>query len=132
MSLVYLDTSVALAHLLAEDQQPPARLWQESLIASRLIEYELWTRVHGRRLGATHGELVRGLLARVALVELVGPVVGRATESFPKPVRTLDAIHLATATFLRDQVGTLALASYDTRMLAAARSIGLSSYSLAT
>ena len=114
----------------AADEQPPARLWQESLIASRLLEYELWTRVHGRRLGASHGELVRGLLARVSLVELVGPVVTRATESFPAPVRTLDALHLATAAFLQDQVGTIALASYDSRMLAAARSIGLSSYAL--
>jgi len=29
---------------------PPERLWQESLIASRLLEYEIWTRLHARNL----------------------------------------------------------------------------------
>jgi len=28
--VIYLDTSVALAQLLAEDKAPPARLWQET------------------------------------------------------------------------------------------------------
>ena len=40
-TLVYLDTSVALAHLLAEDRRPPAGLWQEELVTSRLLEYEV-------------------------------------------------------------------------------------------
>ena len=38
--MIYLDTSVALAHLLAKDRAPPDALWQEPLIASRLLEYE--------------------------------------------------------------------------------------------
>lgn len=37
--MIYLDTSVALAHLLAEDRQPPASLWDETLVSSRLLEY---------------------------------------------------------------------------------------------
>ena len=41
--MIYLDTSVALAHLLAEDRRPPDALWKESLVTSRLLEYELWT-----------------------------------------------------------------------------------------
>jgi hypothetical protein len=48
--LIYLDTSVALAHLLAEDQSTPEKLWQETLISSRLLEYEVWTRIHARGL----------------------------------------------------------------------------------
>ena len=54
--MIYLDTSVALAHLLAEDRAPPDALWHESLIASRLLEYEMWNRLHARRLGRSHGE----------------------------------------------------------------------------
>jgi hypothetical protein len=54
--VIYLDTSVALAHLLAEDRSPPESLWQEPLIASRLLEYELWNRIHARGLGRSHGE----------------------------------------------------------------------------
>lgn len=57
--MIYLDTSVALAQLLAEDRPPPEKLWQESLVSSRLLEYELWTRIHARRLARTHGDHVR-------------------------------------------------------------------------
>lgn len=32
----YFDTSVALAHLLAEDRQPPASLWSETLALALL------------------------------------------------------------------------------------------------
>jgi hypothetical protein len=44
--VIYLDTSVALAQLLAEDRLPPERLWQETLVSSRLLEYEIWNRIH--------------------------------------------------------------------------------------
>jgi len=40
-------SSVALAHLLAEDRFPPEDLWQRQLVSSRLLEYEVW---HARRL----------------------------------------------------------------------------------
>ena len=94
--MIYLDSSVALAHLLVEDRVPPAALWAEPLVSSRLLEYELWTRIHARRLGGSHGDMVRALLGRVALLELAAPVVARALEPFPMPVRTLDAVHLAS------------------------------------
>ena len=42
--MIYLDTSVALAELFAEDQKAPEELWSELLVSSRLLEYELWTR----------------------------------------------------------------------------------------
>jgi PIN domain len=92
--VIYSDTSVALAHLLAEDRAPPERLWQEELISSRLLEYEIWTRIHALKLAHTHADDVRSLLSRVALVELSPPVLARALEPFSKPVRTLDALHL--------------------------------------
>jgi len=31
--MIYLDTSVALAHLLAEDRHPPDNLWTEVLVS---------------------------------------------------------------------------------------------------
>ena len=123
--MIYLDTSVALAHLLAEDRRPPARLWGESLISSRLLEYEMWVRLHGRRLGRSHGEAARELLGRVAMVELVPPVLARALEPFPTPVRTPDALHLATIEFLREQKQDVRLASYDERLGAAASALGV-------
>lgn len=91
-AVIYLDSSVALAHLLAEDRAPPKALWQQSLIASRLIEYEVWNRINSRKLGRSHGEETRALLDRVALIELAPAVLDRALEPFPSPVRTLDAL----------------------------------------
>ena len=122
--MIYLDTSVALAHLLAEDRHPSDDLWTEVLVSSRLIEYELWTRLNARGLGSSHGDALRELLARLAMVELSPVVLARATEPFPVPVRTLDALHLASADFLRTQKQTVEIASYDARLLSAARKMG--------
>ncbi|MGH7927350.1 MAG: PIN domain-containing protein [Candidatus Binatia bacterium] len=128
--MIYLDTSVALAQLLAEDRLPPERLWQEPIISSRLIEYEVWTRIHARKLARSHGEEVRSLLGRIALVELSPPVLARALEAFPKPVRTLDALHLASIDFLHRQGQMVTLASYDDRLISAARVLRFSIYQL--
>lgn len=123
--MIYLDTSVALAHLLAEDRAPPAALWDESLVSSRLLEYELWIRLNARGLGASHAEAARALLHRLALLELAPPVLARALEPFPVPMRTLDALHLASVEFLRSQRVTISLASYDRRLLDAAERLGV-------
>jgi PIN domain len=122
--LIYLDTSVALAHLLAEDRHPPDELWAETVASSRLLEYELWTRIHARGLALSHGDAVRDLLARVALLELAPTVLARALESFPLPVRTLDALHLGAADFLRSQQQPVQIASYDDRLLKVAQLMG--------
>jgi len=123
--MIYLDTSVALAHLLAEDRHPPDELWRNTLVSSRLLEYELWTRLHARDLARSHGDAARALIARVALLELAPTVLARALDAFPVPVRTLDAIHLASADFLRAQRQPVVLASYDDRMLEAAEHLGI-------
>lgn len=124
--MIYLDTSVALAHLLAEDRHPPEDFWAEVLVSSRLIEYELWTRLNARDLARSHGEAARALLARLAMLELSPVVLARAREPFPVSVRTLDALHLASADFLRDQKQVVEIASYDARMSSAARRMGFS------
>ena len=128
--MIYLDTSVALAHLLAEDRSPPEGLWQEPLISSRLIEYEIWVRIHVRKLTRSHADEVRSLLSRIALVELSPAVLARALEPFPKPVRTLDALHLASMDFLQKQGQTFTLASYDDRLINGARALRFPLYKL--
>jgi predicted nucleic acid-binding protein len=121
--VIYVDTSVVLAHLLAEDQAPRPSLWDESLVASRLLEYEAWTVLHSRRLGRSHGEALRAALARLALLELSPAVLQRALEPFPAPVRTLDALHLASIELLRGRGQQVELASYDERLVAAAQKL---------
>jgi predicted nucleic acid-binding protein len=123
--VIYLDTSVALAHLFAEDRRPSRAFWAEPLVSSRLLEYELWTRAHARGAASTHGDAVREILARVSLVELAPTALARALEPFPAPVRTLDALHLATAQYLVAQRQKLALATYDERMRACAKRMGI-------
>jgi predicted nucleic acid-binding protein len=123
--LIYLDTSVALAHLLAEDRRPPDSLWRQPLVASRLLEYELWPRLDARRLGGSHGELARRLLERLAILEMLPNVLARALEPFPAPVRTLDALHLASIEFLRARGQSIELASYDERLVVSARAMGI-------
>ena len=128
--MIDLDTSIALAHLLAEDRVPPERLWQEDLISSRLLEYEIWTRIHARKLTRSHGDEARSLLNRIALVELSTPVLLRAMEPFRNPVRTLEALHLASMDFLRKQGQRISLASYDGRLIDAARALRIPLYKL--
>jgi predicted nucleic acid-binding protein len=64
-------------------------------------------------------------MARISLVELSPVVLARALEAFPMPLRTLDALHLATVEFLRSRGRDVALASYDERLLAVARSLAI-------
>ncbi len=123
--MIYVDTSVALAHLLAEDRRPPAALWREELVSSRMLEYELWNRLHARGLARSHNDVARLLLSRLAWLELRRPVLERALQPFPAPVRTLDALHLASLSFLREHGRDVTLATYDARMTRAARAMGI-------
>jgi predicted nucleic acid-binding protein len=128
--VIYLDTSVALAFLLSEDRSPPERLWDASLVASRLLEYEIWNRIHTSKRARSHGEAARALIGRVALLELAPPVLARAIEPFPAPVRTLDALHLASVEFLRGRGQVVELATYDDRLAAAARALSVPMFAL--
>ncbi len=126
--MIYVDTSVALAHLLAEDRQPPDDLWTEQLWSSRLLEYELWNRIHARDLARSHADLVRLVIARVSLLELDPTVLARAMQPFPVATRTLDGLHLASASYLRERGADVRVATYDGRMAGAAEGIGLRLY----
>jgi predicted nucleic acid-binding protein len=123
--VIYLDTSVALAHLLAEDRRPPEGLWAQELWSSRILEYELWNRIHARDLARTHGDLVRLLIARVSLLALDPVVLARALQPFPVPTRTLDALHLASAAWLRERGAEVRFATYDRRLATACLAIGI-------
>jgi len=59
------------------------------------------------------------------MIELTRLSLRRALEPFPVGVRTLDALHLATIEFLRSEGELPQLISYDTRLVAAARALGV-------
>ena len=64
----------------------------------------------------------RQVLSRVNLVRLNRPVLSQAGTMSPVELRSLDAIHLATAERLGADLGEIV--TYDERMAAAARSMG--------
>jgi predicted nucleic acid-binding protein len=122
--LIYIDSSVALAYLLAEPRSPSTNFWQQELTSSALLEYELWNRVNALGKSASLVNELRALVNRIGIVEMDRSSLMRALEPWPISVRTLDGLHLATMDFLGRQGRAIELASYDRRMIAAAKALG--------
>lgn len=110
--------------LVVEEAESNAlRRWlgRPRLIGSALLEAELMRAVRRARPDAL--EQARTVLETVGLVPVDEGVLRSAEELTPAALRTLDAIHLATALTLR--LENLTLVTYDQRMLDAARALGL-------
>lgn len=122
--MIYIDSSVVLAHVFAEGVAPSAAFWSADLVTSRLTEFECWVRVHAYGRAATHGAALAATLAYIDLVALDEETCARTRAPFPVPVRTLDALHLAAADYLRARGFVLEVATYDTRMQQAAAAMG--------
>lgn len=123
--MTYIDASVVLAYILTEQRAPPTSLWHGEPISSRLLQYEVWTRLHAHDLAKSRGDSAQSLLDRIAVIELTPPVLSRALKPFPLPLRTLDALHLASLEHIRGLGQEIDLASYDARMLDTARAMGI-------
>jgi hypothetical protein len=128
--VIYVETSVLLAQLLAEDRNPPESLWTEVLVSSRLTEYEVWNRIHARGLSDSHSEPVRLLLGRFRWLEMTPMVLARALEPWPVHLRTLDGLHLASIEFLSAHGQHVKLASYDERLIGTARRMTIPLFTL--
>ena len=122
--MIYVDSSVLLASVFCEPRAPPEGLWDENLASSRLLAYEVWTRINAYGLAPSHADRAQARLDRVNFIELGDAALARALDPFPIRLRTLDALHVATMMFLRGQAEPIELASYDTRLTAAAQSLG--------
>jgi uncharacterized protein len=121
VSLVYLDSS-ALVKLVVREPESAALVEflreRPDRVSSALVLAEVPRALRRARFGATAHRRAREILARVALVDLDRQTLAVAATIDPPTVRTLDAIHLATALALR---GDLAgLVTYDRRLAAAA------------
>jgi predicted nucleic acid-binding protein len=133
--IAYLDASVVLRLVLGE----PHRLaeWDQvdTAVASALTEVECLRTLDrlGRmgRLSADELAERRGavypLLEAVEVVDVSRSVLRRASEPFPTPLGTLDAIHLSTALLWRDGTGArLTIATHNGALATAARAAGFS------
>ncbi|MGH8895547.1 MAG: type II toxin-antitoxin system VapC family toxin [Egibacteraceae bacterium] len=118
-----MDVSAAVKLVVDEAESDALRRWlgQPRLIGSALLEVELMRAVRRARPDAV--ERARTLLETVGLVPVDEGVLRHAALLDPPVLRTLDAVHLATALTLR--LANLTLVTYDDRLGDAARAAGL-------
>ncbi|MFD5828035.1 type II toxin-antitoxin system VapC family toxin [Lentzea sp. NPDC060358] len=127
--MIYLDTAAAVK-LVREERETAALVeWlnnaaDQSLVSSALIEVELPRALRRSSPGVLGA--VAGVLARLHRVEINAAVRATAAAYADPLLRSLDAIHLATADVLvASDKKVTAFVTYDKRLAAAASSIGL-------
>ena len=129
---VYVDSSVLLRIVLGEPDR--LRIWPTitNAVSSELIRLEcLRTIDHARtrldlpdRQVAKYRAEVLEAVDAFSLVALDSIVLERASEPFSTSLGSLDAIHLASALPLRDDLDGLAFATHDDQLGMAARATG--------
>jgi predicted nucleic acid-binding protein len=135
----YAETSAVLRWLFAEEGGEDIRgtlAGAAKVATSRLTLIETRRVVRRaereRRLTAAQAADLLAIFAQAAstwaILEISDDVARRSEEAFPiEPVRTLDAIHLASALFLRQALPDLVIVSADERVRANARALGFES-----
>ena len=130
----YVDTSVILCHLFDEGER--LRFWHEGVTphTSELTRVECLRVIHRRRLlGEVDDEelgqvreVLEEFLAGMAVIALNRSVLRRASEPFPTHVKTLDALHLASAWLWREHAEDVPLVffTHDRQQAVAARALG--------
>ena len=131
--IAYLDTS-ALLRLVLREQDALVELFSaDSLVSSELLAVESLRAIDRLRargsLSTEEAVLIRGTVTQwleaVDLVLVQPPVLARASEPFPTPIGTLDALHLSTALVWQDREHRpLVMATHDGGLALAARSFG--------
>ena len=126
MSALYLDSSAFVKLVVEEPETAALRGFLAGRagrrVSSVLLRTESLRAV--RHLGADALATVREGLRRVDLVAIDDRILEAAGTLEPRVLRTLDAIHLATALAVGDDLD--AIVTYDDRMAEAARFLGLS------
>ena len=120
---VYLDSSALVKLVVEEPESEDLRAFvgDRAVVSSMIARTEVIravARTEPERVGAAER-----VLAETSLIVIDGQLASAAAWVEPASVRSLDAIHLATA--LRLEVGLEALVTYDRRMVVAARTAGL-------
>jgi predicted nucleic acid-binding protein len=122
---VYVDSSAYVKLVLGEPQREPLRIelsrWGGA-VSSALLGVEAVRAC--ARYGAAYATRAREGLSLLSLVPIDEAVLTRASELAPPTLRSLDAIHIATALSLGADFGVLI--AYDQRLSLAATDNGLS------
>lgn len=125
--MIYLDTAALVKLVRRETESDDLFDWINAhrgtmLVSSALAEVELPRALRRTEPGLLAG--VPGVLGRIALYEIDGLVRATAAAYPDALLRSLDAIHLATAHAALGDALT-AFVTYDKRLLAAAEAVGL-------
>lgn len=121
---VYLDASAAVKLVVSEQESASVRRFvagQVTRVSSRVLAVELVRAV--ARASSASLDQARSLLEVMEFVELDVEIAERAARLEPVGLRSLDAIHLASALVLGDELD--AFITYDARQADAARALGL-------
>ena len=125
MSALYLDSSAFIKLVIEETDSVTARAYLAAgparRVSSALLRTESLRAV--RHLGPDAMAAVREGLRRVDLIGIDDRILDTAGTVAPDVLRTLDAIHLASAMAIGDDLEVIV--TYDDRMVDAARFIGL-------
>jgi predicted nucleic acid-binding protein len=137
MKALYVETSAILRYLFGEDGADSVKKTIDSsvqVLSSRLTVLEVHRAV-GRaekqaEVSAADAERVRGTLTRIVrswfIHELSTDILDRAAKEFPiEPVRSLDAIHLATSLGFLRIFPDLHVLSFDDRVMRNAGALGI-------
>jgi hypothetical protein len=126
LSAFYLDSSAFVKLLVEETETAAVRTFLANRAARRVSSALLRTESLRavRHLGPDALATVREGLRRVDLIGIDDRILDAAGILEPQVLRTLDAIHLATAMAIGDDLE--AIVTYDERMADAARLMGLS------
>ena len=121
--MIYVDSSAIVKLILVEREPSPLRKYVagESLASSAILRTEL-ARAVARREPARSVAAMR-LLGTVMLLAADEAVLESAARLGPPSLRILDAIHLASALELREELECFV--AYDERLLDAASALGL-------
>lgn len=133
MSSIYLDSAAVVKLVHVETETAALRAWilrhrGTPLVSSALLEIEAYralTRVTAPVEMPTMVNDLHLVLDNIDRSEIDGTVRILAQTIAPPTVRSLDAIHLATALLLRDRVGIDHFVTYDKRLAEAAASRSL-------
>jgi predicted nucleic acid-binding protein len=129
----YFESSVILRVVLGERGRLSEWSKTSDAVTSEITRVECLRTLDRLRLvgGMADRELARrratvlDVLTGFDLVRVNRAVLERASDPFPTQIRTLDALHLASALLLRTRFGALRFATHDADLAAAARSEGL-------
>jgi predicted nucleic acid-binding protein len=121
--VLYLDTSAAVKLLIDEKESFALRAYlsDHDWASSALVRTELVRAL--LRVDPSVVPRALDLLAQGNLLVIDTPVLDTAARLSPPSLRSLDAIHLASALELRDEL--TAFVAYDDRLLAAASALGM-------